>query len=98
MMRFGSIYLGQRYGCFMLWISCGIVEGSGDLLLRTEYQGVWERDTVERCGMERGFCLEQWEFWKESFGAIGLKANVDDTTKDWAEQTKRMMEEIQGTG
>ena len=47
---------------------------------------------------KRGFCLERWEFWKERFGAIGLKADVDDNTKDWAEQAKRTMEEIQGAG
>ena len=47
---------------------------------------------------KRGFCLERWGFWKERFGAIGLKADVDDNTKDWAEQAKRTMEEIQGAG
>ena len=71
-MRFGSIYLGQRYGCFMLWISCRIVEGSGDLLLRMEYRGVWERDTLERCGMERGgFVWSDGSFERRGLGRLG---------------------------
>ena len=56
----------------MLGISYGIVEGSGDLLLRMEYRGVWERDTMERYGMERGgFVWSDGNFGSRGLGRLG---------------------------
>ncbi len=41
------------------------------------------------------FCIERWNFWRERFGAIVEREDVDNDTRSWAERAKRKMEEIQ---
>jgi hypothetical protein len=42
-----------------------------------------------------GSCIERWDFWKERFGVIVEREDVDEDTRSWADSTKRKMEEIQ---
>ena len=42
-----------------------------------------------------GFGRERWTFWRERFGAIVSREDVDEDTRSWAQRARRKMEDIQ---
>lgn len=73
---------------------------AGDFLFnsRREWEPTGNRSVAQGGPLwqgKPGFCVERWQFWKERFGAIVERDDVDEDTRSWADGAKRKMASIE---